>query len=200
VALVILGNLALAGGGADREASQVSTDYSSPSRAPLASTEPVTTITRARPTADPAAGAPSALSVPRLRIEAGVLPIQVEGGILEPPGNPRQVGWDTETALPGAAYGSAVITGHTVHTGGGALDELDDLKAGDTVLVTTAKGRIGYTVSQVTKITKQDMVGRIPSLFLRDVPGRLVLITCTDWNGSEYLGNSVVLADPVTRS
>ena len=28
-------------------------------------------------------------------------------------------------------------------------------------------------------------------------PGRLVLITCEDWNGTTYLSNAVVFADPV---
>lgn len=26
--------------------------------------------------------------------------------------------------------------------------------------------------------------------------GRLVLVTCEDWNGKEYLSNAVVIADP----
>jgi hypothetical protein len=34
-------------------------------------------------------------------------------------------------------------------------------------------------------------------VFSQDVPGRLVLITCEDWNGSVYLSNTVVLADPL---
>ena len=27
-------------------------------------------------------------------------------------------------------------------------------------------------------------------------PGRLVLVTCDDWNGYQYLSNAVVLAEP----
>ena len=35
-------------------------------------------------------------------------------------------------------------------------------------------------------------------LFSQRVPGRLVLITCEDWNGVEYLSNVVVTATPAT--
>jgi hypothetical protein len=31
-------------------------------------------------------------------------------------------------------------------------------------------------------------------VFDQGVPGRLVLITCEDWNGSVYLSNEVVIA------
>jgi len=60
-------------------------------------------------------------------------------------------------ARPGAVRGSALITGHTVHTGGGALDELDDLRAGDSVRVSTAKGTIGYRGSAGTVLSKTQL-------------------------------------------
>jgi LPXTG-site transpeptidase (sortase) family protein len=162
--------------------------------------EPVTELKAVRPVADPAAGVPTGLSVPRLGIEAEVLPITVQDGILEPPSDARDVGWDTATARAGSAYGGTVITGHTVHTGGGALDELNDLRHGDAVRVTTVRGGIDYLVTDVMRVSKQAMVNQIPRLFSADVPGRLVLITCTDWNGSEYLSNTVVFADPGAAS
>jgi hypothetical protein len=34
-------------------------------------------------------------------------------------------------------------------------------------------------------------------VFRQRGPGRLVLITCEDWNGTTYLSNAVVFADPV---
>jgi LPXTG-site transpeptidase (sortase) family protein len=191
-ALIFAGNELAADGG---------TSVADLSREPTARTTyvagPATELKAAAPRAHPAAGVPTSLTVPRLAIDADVLPIQVEGGILEPPADAGDVGWDTATADAGAAYGGTVITGHTVHTGGGALDELDDLQHGDTVYVSTAKGRIRYVVTGVTRLSKQAMVKQIPRLFSGDVPGRLVLITCTDWNGSEYLANTVVLARPL---
>ena len=163
---------------------------------PLSFSAAPQTRIEAVPTDDRAAGTPRVLAVDRLGIEVPVLPIQVEGGILEPPANPREVGWDVGTAQAGVAYGGTVITGHTVHTGGGALDELDDLEVGDTVVVGTARGRIEYVVRHVLHITKAQMVRRLPKLYRHDVLGRLVLITCTDWNGVDYDANTVVTARP----
>jgi hypothetical protein len=34
-------------------------------------------------------------------------------------------------------------------------------------------------------------------VFSQTVPGRLVLITCEEWNGSAYLSNAVVFAEPL---
>jgi len=195
-ALVFVGN-ELAAPGDDTTAAEAAPE---PTVRETYVAEPTTELRAAPPRAHPAAGVPRFLAVPRLGIDADVLPIQVEGGVLEPPADARDVGWDTATAWAGAAYGGAVITGHTVHTGGGALDELDDLQHGDNVYLTTAKGRIRYVVTDVSRVSKKAMVEQIPRLFSSEIPGRLVLITCTDWNGSEYLGNTVVLARPLAAS
>lgn len=144
----------------------------------------------------PAAGVPTRVAVQRLAIDVPVLPIAPEGGVLVPPADPRVLGWYRYGARPGAVHGSAVITGHTVHTGGGALDELDDLRAGDTIRVSTAKGTIGYRVSSVAIVSKPQLARRAQKVFSSTVAGRLVLITCTDWNGQEYLSNTLVYAAP----
>ena len=137
------------------------------------------------------------VAVPRLAIDVPVLPIAPEGGVLVPPSDPGELGWYRYGARPGAVHGSAVITGHTVHTGGGALDELDDLQAGDSVRVTTVNGTIGYRVSEVSILSKTQFAHRAQRIFSSAVPGRLVLITCTDWNGQVYLSNTLVYANPV---
>ena len=139
---------------------------------------------------------PTRVVVQRLAIDVPVLPIAPEGGVLYPPDDPRELGWYKYGARPGAVQGSAVITGHTVHTGGGALDELDDLRAGDTVRVSTANGTIGYRVSDVSILSKTQFAHRAQKVFSSTVPGRLVLITCTDWDGQDYLSNTLVYADP----
>ena len=36
-------------------------------------------------------------------------------------------------------------------------------------------------------------------LFSQDVPGRLVLVTCEDWDGERYLSNVVVTAAPAAE-
>ena len=148
----------------------------------------------------PAKGVPTRVMVPRLAIDVPVLPIAPEAGVLVPPDNPRELGWYEYGARPGAVHGSAVITGHTVHTGGGALDELDDLRTGDTVRVRTAKGTIGYRVSQVSILSKAQFARRAQKVFSSTVPGRLVLITCTDWDGQDYLSNTLVYANPASAT
>ena len=136
------------------------------------------------------------VTVPSLGISARVLGIRATRGTLIPPSNPRLVGWWSDGAVPGAARGSAIITGHTVHTGGGAFDDLDQLSAGDAVSVTTGRGTINYVVSSVTTYRKKALAKRAAQVFNQSVPGRLVLVTCEDWDGTAYLSNAVVIATP----
>ena len=188
----------------------MSDDPAAPSRAAPSearSTDSVTDPPRARlkpspsspASPHPATGVPTRVAVQRLGIDVPVLPIAPEGGVLVPPDNPRELGWYKYGARPGAFRGSTVITGHTVHTGGGALDELDDLRAGDTARVSTVKGAIAYRVSRVSILSKTQLAKRAQQVFSSTVPGRLVLITCTDWDGQEYLSNTLVYADPVRQ-
>ncbi|WP_132210092.1 class F sortase [Kribbella steppae] len=141
-------------------------------------------------------GNPVKVSVPSLGISARVLGIHARGGTLIPPSNPRLVGWWSDGAQPGAANGSAIITGHTVHDGGGAFDDLDELTAGDAVTVTTGRGTLNYVVSSVTTYRKKALAKQAAQLFDQSVPGRLVLVTCEDWDGTAYLSNAVVVAVP----
>lgn len=162
---------------------------------------PAASGTAARaPTADPARGVPLRLVVRSLRIDVPVVPIDAPGGVLVPPSNPQTVGWWRSGAKPGAAHGSALITGHTVSTGGGAFDDLETLRRGDLLSVSTTHGRIGYRVTGVTVYRKASLAEDARRVFSQSVPGRLVLITCEDWNGAVYLSNAVVFAEPVQAS
>ena len=87
-----------------------------------------------------------------------------------------------------------MITGHTVHAGGGAFDELEQLRAGDVVVVTTSRGTLRYQVTGVTTYRKQALARNAAAVFDQSVPGRLVLVTCEDWTGKVYLSNVVVVA------
>ena len=91
---------------------------------------------------------------------------------------------------------TALVTGHTVHAGGGALDNLETLRRGDRVTVRTDSGRIRYAVRSVAVYEKGALARQAQRLFSQEVPGRLVLITCEDWDGSRYLSNVVVTASP----
>ena len=147
-----------------------------------------------------AQGRPIEVTIDRWDIRVPVIDIAAQRGVLVPPSDPEVLGWWRDGAEAGALRGGAVVTGHTVHTGGGALDGLDALRRGDKVRVRTARGRIDYAVRKVQIIKKAAFGDRAADIFSRSVPGRLVLITCTDWNGSEYLSNTVVFAEPVAVS
>ena len=144
----------------------------------------------------PQAGRPVRLVVPRLHVDAPVVPIGAPGRVLVPPGDPQVLGWWDGGAVPGAAHGGALVTGHTVHTGGGAFDDLETLRPGDPVRVRTARGTIRYRVTGVTVYRKASLARDAATVFRQHGPGRLVLITCEDWDGSTYRSNAVVFADP----
>jgi len=142
---------------------------------------------------------PVRLVVPALKLRARVLPIQVNSQrVLDPPRNPRDVGWWRGSTRPGATHGQTVLTGHTVHTGGGAMDHLGRLRKGQVVKVVTPKGTMVYRTTRVVTWSKAELAKRSVELFgqKRDQP-RLVLITCTGWTGSTYTSNVVVFADPL---
>ena len=139
-------------------------------------------------------GSPSRVIIPVQDINVPVVPIQAASGVLTPPSNPQELGWWAGGAKPGAMKGSALITGHTVHTGGGALDNLNDLRLGNEVIVLTDHGKLTYRVIHVVDFTKGNLADSAARLFSQESRGRLVLITCSDWNGVQYLSNTVVTA------
>lgn len=145
-------------------------------------------------------GAPRRVVIPALDVDSAVLPVKAPGGTLIPPSDPQQLGWWAAGARPGAHLGSALITGHTVHTGGGALDDLETLDRGDRVTVRTDRGVVRYAVQRVAVYSKGAIADHAQRLFSQDVRGRLVLVTCEDWDGTRYLSNAVVIAKPVSGS
>lgn len=161
-------------------------------------TEPELTLTpEATPEEPhPAAGQPRRVVVPSLGIDAPVVGIPVVDSVLTPPSDPQTLGWWQDGAAPGDLLGGALITGHTVSVGGGALDDLEQLEAGDTVRVETGVGRIRYDVADVRIYRKASLARHAAKVFSQELPGRLVLITCEDWDGQQYLSNVVVVAHP----
>ncbi len=145
---------------------------------------------------DAAPGRPRTLVIESLGVRAPVVAVEARGDVLHPPDDPTVLGWWRDGALPGAARGSAVITGHTVSTGGGAFDDLNHLRPGARVTVGTGRGTLGYVVRDVVTYRKGSFARRAPRLLSQSVPGRLVLVTCEDWNGEVYLSNQVVVATP----
>lgn len=156
-----------------------------------------TVMLEGRPTAHEATGRPVRIEIPALDVSAGVVPITATGGELVPPSDPQLLGWWAGGSKPGALAGTAVLSGHTVSTGGGALDLLHELRPADRLTVRTTAGRIPYEVVRVAVYSKPALARASERVFSQEVPGRLVLVTCTDYNGVEYLSNTVVVAGPI---
>jgi LPXTG-site transpeptidase (sortase) family protein len=147
----------------------------------------------------PAEGPPSQLVVPTLGVRAPVVPIEMDAaGVLTPPADVDSVGWWQRSAEPGAGSGQTLITGHTVRVGDGALDRIGELARGSRVEVRAAAGTASYRVTDVVTYDRAQVAAQAHELFGQDrTDGRLVLVTCTDWNGEVWERNIIVLAQPV---
>ncbi len=142
---------------------------------------------------------PELLIVPAIELRAPVIPIQVDAeGVLHPPADVDEVGWWDQSAKPGSPTGQTLITGHTVHTGGGVMNRLGDLRPGALVQVKTAGGTVDYRTTRVFVYTKAQLAKNAVKLFGQQrKENRLVLVTCTGWTGSDYTSNIIVFADPL---
>ena len=142
---------------------------------------------------------PVKLIVPSLDLRATVLPIEVnQDNVLDPPSDVSEVGWWKRSVRPGAESGQTVLTGHTVHTGGGVMDRLGTLEPGNAVRVETANGTMVYRTTKVITLTKAQLAKRSTALFGQErASNRLVLVTCTGWTGKDYTSNIIVFAEPL---
>lgn len=139
-------------------------------------------------------GRPTAIRIPSLHVDARVTPIRDDSRVLVPPPDYTTVGWWSAGARPGASHGTSILAGHTVHTGGGAFDDLDQLYDGQRVVIQLPDRDLMYRISSVTVYLKGTLAARSPDVFAQTGPGRLALVTCADWNGEAYLSNVVVMA------
>ena len=98
-------------------------------------------------------------------IEAPVVPVELTGSALTPPDDPRTLGWWGKRA--GSRHGTTLLTGHTVHDGGGTFDDLEDTPLG-------ARARLSghaYQVTSVEVISKgSSPSARPPCSRRRDAP------------------------------
>lgn len=187
-----------------------------PSPAPPASERPApepsaTEPPTSEPSATAAAGTltlapdrsflPAALRVPAIDVTAPVVPTTVDGrGGLVIPENPRQVGWWSGGAAPGAPYGTTLLAGHvdSAQEGLGSLVDLSRTPIGATVRVSGTDGAAqNYRVVARRSYPKASLPWR--DLFRQDVPARLLMVTCGgefDRRTGHYERNVVVFAVP----
>jgi hypothetical protein len=141
-------------------------------------------------------GAPRKLVVKEKGVSAEVVPIAVKDGILDPPQDFREVGWWEGSSIAGPS-GLTVITGHTVHTGDGAMDLIPDLGENHEVDIVTDKQVLVYVVTHKETLTRDQVAKQSKDLFSPG-PDNLMLITCTDYNGTDYTENIIVWAQLVS--
>jgi LPXTG-site transpeptidase (sortase) family protein len=125
------------------------------------------------------------------------VPIEIQpDGVLDPPDDVAEVGWWKRSAKPGATSGQTLVTGHTVHTGGGVMDRLGDLRPGALIQIRTPRGTVDYEATKVFVYTKAEVAEHKQQLFSQKRKHiRLVLVTCTGWNGHDYDSNIIVFAE-----
>lgn len=146
----------------------------------------------------PAPAEPLTLIVPAVGLRAPIVPIDLDGTVLNPPADPSIVGWWTGSTPPGSQRGQTVITGHTVHTGGGVMDRLGELSRGSAVRIRTERGTMHYRTTGTVVYSKSELAENATDLFRQNRANpRLVLITCTGWNGVDYTSNVIVFAEPL---
>jgi LPXTG-site transpeptidase (sortase) family protein len=146
---------------------------------------------------------PLLLIVPEIHLRAPIIPIPIvvtsDGTrTLTPPNDYHEVGWWDQSAPIGSPSGQTLLTGHTVHTGGGVMNLLGDLRPGALVRIRTKLGVVDYRATDVFVFTKQELSDNAEELFgQKRHLNRLVLVTCTGWTGSYYTSNIIVFADPL---
>jgi hypothetical protein len=165
---------------------------------PLASNAPPS----APPTARTEEAAPVRAAPPRVPtrlrlgdINAPIVPLSLTDTALTPPDDPRVLGWWGKRA--GSRRGTTLLTGHTVHDGGGTFDNLEDTRVGTHARL---NGH-AYEVTSVEVISKSELARRAPDLFSQEGRPKLVLVTCEDYDRAtgHYSSNVVVTLSPEER-
>jgi LPXTG-site transpeptidase (sortase) family protein len=142
-------------------------------------------------TADSVSGKYS-ISIPSIGVNAPVVSIASDDRVLVPPRDPGVVGWWRQGAAPGDRTGSAILVGHSVSAGVGVFDDVNQLDVGDTINV----DELTYQVDSVQTLTKDELPSRAEELFDQSVSGRIVVVTCADWDGQTWQSNTIVIASP----
>jgi sortase (surface protein transpeptidase) len=178
-----------------RPPSVVAAPASASRPAPTASPTPDQALAQARAIVAPAA-APTRLIVPSINVNAAIEPVGEDSqGRMGVPSQAANVAWYKLGAAPGDV-GDAVIAGHLDWTSGPAVFwYLGRLHSGDKITVQRADGSsVGFVIDSSTTVP---YTAPTDSLFTRDGPPSLTLITCAgvwDQQRGTYLQRLVVHA------
>ena len=200
--------IALQGGepaaAAPRSTASAPTTISTVAAPPAEEPPPAEDAQPALPTTGAALPTPSSdvhVVVPTLGMDLPVLPLTPRGGAINPP-TLTAAYWIEPYGDPVGAAGEAdntlYLAAHSTNTGRYGFDPLLDsdgdstLDAGDVVEVSTSGGTVAYTVERTQRYDKDELPDAAE--VWEAVPGRLVLITCTQEDGGRSTENLVVVA------
>jgi hypothetical protein len=140
---------------------------------------------------------PARVGIPAIGVDAALAPIGLDGsGALVPPADFDQAGWFAAGPAPGQP-GPAVLAGHVDdRTGPAVFYRLEELAAGDQVLITGADGQpVRFTVTRVAAYPKNAFP--TAEVYGPTTRPELRLITCGgpfDRSRRSYTDNVVVFA------
>jgi sortase (surface protein transpeptidase) len=170
----------------------------SPTPAPpaQAGSAPPAPVVLTTPTGRPVT-APARVSIPAIGVDSVLTGIGVDGsGALVPPADVDRAGWFAAGPAPGEV-GPAVLAGHVDdRTGPAVFFRLEELTAGDQVVVTRSDGQpVAFTVTRVAAYPKSDFA--TTEVYGPTTGPELRLITCGgtfDRSRRSYEDNVVVFA------
>ena len=92
-----------------------------------------------------------------------------------------------------------MLVGHTVRNrDGGVFDDLGYLSRGDAIELEGPHSTLTYRVDSIDVLSIGDFARNSPQIFKQTGAGRLVLITCGDFDGTVWRSNVVIIAEPVS--
>jgi LPXTG-site transpeptidase (sortase) family protein len=189
---VVGGAVALLSGTDDRSAAPTRPAAAeSPAQAPPAPIE-------LTPTTPATTAVPVRVQIPAIGVDSGLVDLGVDAtGALLPPADFSTAGWFAAGTVPGE-IGPAVLAGHVDdYTGPAVFYRLEDLTAGDQVVVTRTDGRtVTFTVDRVASYPKDDFA--TTEVYGPTADAQLRLITCGgtfDRSRRSYVDNVVVYAN-----
>jgi LPXTG-site transpeptidase (sortase) family protein len=74
------------------------------------------------------------------------------------------------------------------------LERLEELRVGDPVIVRSDGTAVEFEVADVEVMSRAELTERAETLFDQDGAARVLLITCEDWDGTDWRSNVVVQA------
>jgi sortase (surface protein transpeptidase) len=145
---------------------------------------------------------PARIELPSLGVDTAIVPVGVNSdGLMDIPPDVSTVGWYRFGPAPGAAAGSAVLSGHVDDhlQGVGVFGRIGDLGPGDAVRIVDEAG-VTRAFSVLSREEWSKGEAPLDRIFDRGGSSRLVLITCGGSFNSSTLGyddNVAITAVPV---